>query len=219
MSIKKYEEMLKAIREGQSVKLVLASSNSHKLAEIQQLLGGKFELKLLSDFTSQVPEETGLSFIENAILKARFASEVSGLPALADDSGLMVDCLDGRPGIYSARFAKERSNYAENKDLANNLKLMNFLKGVPKDKRTAVFVCFIVLMSDPKDPFPMFTAGSWNGLILENLVGENGFGYDPLFYVPEYGCSAAELTPEVKNKISHRTKAFEQLRTILGIID
>lgn len=193
--------------------LVLASRNAKKLSELQALLSPLgFTLHLVSEFSSEDVEETGLSFVENALLKARHAARVSGLPALADDSGLEVAALHGAPGVRSARYASEPST-----DAANNAKLLQALSGVPDTQRAARFVCVLVLLRHADDPVPLIAQGLWPGRILEAPRGDNGFGYDPLFHVPEQNCSAAELPAALKNRISHRARAMaaltQQLRT------
>ncbi len=186
--------------------LVLASNNPGKLKELQAMLGEYIEVLPQSRFISEEAEETGLSFIENAILKARHAARASGLPALADDSGLAVDYLGGAPGIHSARYS------GTGDDAANNVKLLQALQGVPDEQRGAQFVCALALVQHAKDPLPVVCEGLWRGRILHAPQGEQGFGYDPLFWVEQHGCSSAELTPEVKNAISHRALAMEQLK-------
>lgn len=151
--------------------------------------------------------EDGLSFVENAIIKARHAAKLTGLPAIADDSGLEVDALGGMPGIYSARYAGEHGN-----DAANNEKLLDELKTVSEAERTARFQCLLVLMRSATDPTPLICQGTWEGRILFEPVGENGFGYDPLFFVTERGCGSAQLSPEEKNAISHRGQAMTQIK-------
>ena len=186
--------------------LVLASSNRGKLKEFQQLLADSgIEVLPQSEFRTPDAEETGLSFVENAIIKARNASQHSGLPALADDSGLEVDALHGQPGIYSARFAGPQNN-----DQDNNDKLLNLLEDIDDDRRTARFQCVLVMVRHATDPTPLICQGTWEGRILHAPQGENGFGYDPLFFVPEKNCSSAELPQEVKNAISHRGKALAE---------
>lgn len=190
--------------------VVLASGNAGKLRELGQLLEPLgVSLKPQVEFEVPEVEETGLSFVENAIIKARAAAAHSGLPAIADDSGLEVDYLDGAPGIHSAR-------YSGNGDEANNLKLLQELRGVPEELRGARFQCVLVYMRHGLDPTPLVCQASWEGSILFEPGGDHGFGYDPLFYVPEHRCSSAELPPEVKNRISHRAQAsallFEALR-------
>lgn len=185
-------------------KIVLASNNAGKVREINQLLSNEnFEIVPQKEFNISDADETGLTFVENAILKARHACKHSGLPAIADDSGLEVDALKGAPGIYSARFAGEDGN-----DQLNNEKLLNDLKDVAKGQRSARFQCLMVYMEHENDPTPIICQGAWEGSILSEPQGENGFGYDPLFYVPEEDCSSAQLKPEVKNAMSHRGKAL-----------
>lgn len=186
--------------------LVLASHNAGKLKELQAMLGDRFQVRSVAEFSSEAPDETGLSFIENAILKARHAARVSGLPALADDSGLAVDYLGGAPGIHSARYS------GTGDDAANNAKLLQVLQDVPDEQRGAQFVCALALVQHAKDPLPVVCEGLWRGRILHAPQGEHGFGYDPLFWVEQHGCSSAELAPEVKNAISHRALAMEQLK-------
>jgi len=188
-------------------KIVLASGNKGKLKEFQLLLGQEgFEVLPQSDFDFPEAIEDGLSFVENAIIKARHACRHTGLPAMADDSGLAVDALRGQPGIYSARFAGEGASDAD-----NNQKLLNSLVGLPTQERRARFHCVLVYMRHSEDPTPIICHGQWEGQILQQLSGDNGFGYDPLFYVPELDCASAELSKEQKNKISHRGKAMKVL--------
>ncbi|MBD1549943.1 RdgB/HAM1 family non-canonical purine NTP pyrophosphatase [Pseudomonas typographi] len=191
--------------------LVLASHNTGKLKELQAMLGGGITLRSVGEFSSAEPEETGLSFVENAILKARNAARLSGLPALADDSGLAVDYLGGAPGIYSARYAGGQG------DSANNAKLLDALRGVPSAQRGAQFVCVLALVRHASDPLPILCEGLWQGRILEVARGDHGFGYDPLFWVPERECSSAELSPAEKNQLSHRARAMALLRERLGL--
>ncbi|PVZ15526.1 MULTISPECIES: RdgB/HAM1 family non-canonical purine NTP pyrophosphatase [unclassified Pseudomonas] len=191
--------------------LVLASHNAGKLKELQAMLGNSVCLRSVGEFSQVEPEETGLSFVENAILKARNAARLSGLPALADDSGLAVDYLGGAPGIYSARYADGQG------DAANNTKLLQALAGVPEAERGAQFVCVLALVRHADDPLPILCEGLWHGRILEAARGEHGFGYDPLFWVPEGECSSAELPPEQKNRLSHRARAMALLRERLGL--
>ena len=181
--------------------VVLASGNAGKLREFAGILAPLgMLLQSQADFDVPEVEETGLSFVENAIIKARAASRASGHPAIADDSGLAVDFLGGAPGIHSAR-------YSGAGDAANNTKLLAALDGLPPEQRSARFQCALVYMSHPLDPMPLVCQASWEGRILEAPRGDNGFGYDPLFHVPEYDCSSAELAPELKNRISHRARA------------
>jgi len=191
--------------------LVLASHNAGKLKELQALLGDTVQVRSVGEFSDVEPEETGLSFVENAILKARHAARVSGLPALADDSGLAVDALGGAPGIYSARYAGGGG------DAANNAKLLEALRDVPDAGRGARFVCALALVRHAEDPLPILCEGLWQGSILHAPRGAQGFGYDPLFWVPETDCASAELAPAEKNRLSHRARAMAQLRQRLGL--
>ncbi|MBS0227853.1 MAG: RdgB/HAM1 family non-canonical purine NTP pyrophosphatase [Proteobacteria bacterium] len=193
------------------MKLVLASSNQGKLTELRELLGEGFTLHAQSEFDIRDAEETGASFIENAILKARHAARASGLPALADDSGLCVDALDGAPGLYSARYAGRHGDSAANID-----KLLRDLDSTPDDARSARFVCVLALLRHADDPMPLIAQGVWEGRILRTRHGEGGFGYDPVFFSPTHGCSAAELPAAVKNRDSHRGIALAQLRARLS---
>lgn len=190
-----------------SQRIVLASNNAGKVREFNQLLTGTdFEVLPQSEFGVIEAEETGLSFVENAILKARNAAAHTGLPAIADDSGLEVDALDGAPGIYSARYAGSGAS-----DLQNLEKLLADIKDVPDAQRTARFQCLMVYMRHAKDPTPQIFQGTWEGRILHAPQGDNGFGYDPVFFVPTHNCSSAELEPDVKNSLSHRGQALKQL--------
>ena len=188
-------------------KIVLASNNAGKIREINEMLGPlHFEVLPQKDFTPEEAVEDGLSFVENAIKKARFAAKASGLPAIADDSGIEVDALQGAPGIYSARY-----NGIGASDQQNLEKLLDELRDTPEPKRTARFQCVMVYMSHENDPTPVICQGTWEGRILTAPQGENGFGYDPVFFVPEENCSAAELSSERKNQLSHRGKALRKL--------
>jgi len=193
-------------------KVVLASSNQGKLREIQQVLA-HLDMQLIpqSEFDVSDAEETGLTFVENAIIKARHAAAISGLPALADDSGLEVDALQGRPGIYSSRFAGDKAT-----DGDNIQKLLTDLADVKPPQRSARFQCVLVYMRHAEDPSPLIAQGSWEGFILEEARGQNGFGYDPVFYIPEHQRASAELEAEVKNQHSHRARALEQLVELMG---
>ncbi len=191
--------------------LVLASHNAGKLKELQAMLGDSVKVRSIAEFSDVEPEETGLSFVENAILKARNAARVSGLPALADDSGLAVDFLGGAPGIYSARYADGKG------DAANNAKLLDVLRDVPEAERGAQFICSLALLRHAEDPLPILCEGIWRGRILFEARGDHGFGYDPLFWVPECDCSSAELSPIDKNQLSHRARAMALLKQRLGI--
>jgi XTP/dITP diphosphohydrolase len=187
--------------------VVLASGNPGKVREINQILA-ELDLDVVpqSDFNVPEAEETGLTFVENAILKARNAAQHAGHPAIADDSGLEVDALHGAPGIYSARFAGEGAG-----DAANLEKLLDHLVDVPEWQRTARFQCLMVYLRHESDPTPIVCQGTWEGSILFEPRGENGFGYDPIFYVPNHHCASAELPPEIKNKLSHRGQALLKL--------
>lgn len=189
-------------------KIILATGNPGKLREFRTLLAGlELEIAPQSDFAMPDIAETGLTFIENALLKARNAALHTGLPALADDSGLAVDALNGAPGLYSARYAGTGAD-----DSANIAKLLDELCGVPLEQRTARFVCVLALVRHPADPIPLICQGSWEGVILDQPRGAGGFGYDPVFFIPTEQQTAAELTPEVKNRLSHRGQALAQLR-------
>jgi XTP/dITP diphosphohydrolase len=198
--------------------IVLASGNKGKLVELQNALDG-FNVDLIpqSEFGVSDADETGLSFIENAILKARHASLATGLPALADDSGLEVDALNGAPGIYSARYSIMDGEGGPASDEKNNLKLLKALKGVQPENRSARFHCVLAFVRHAKDPNPLICQGSWEGQIKTELDGEEGFGYDPLFFIDELNCTSAQLTKEEKNKISHRGKAIAQLKKIFRL--
>ncbi|HIO92823.1 MAG TPA: RdgB/HAM1 family non-canonical purine NTP pyrophosphatase [Leucothrix mucor] len=191
-------------------KVVLASGNQGKLREFFRILGSAgFEIVAQSEFDAPDVDETGLTFVENAILKARSAAQHTGLPALADDSGIEVDALNGQPGIYSARYSGEG-------DDANNIKLLKELEGVPDELRTARFRCCIVFMRHADDPSPLIADASWEGRILHELSGANGFGYDPLFFVPTHNACSAELSPDEKNSVSHRGQALKQILKLMS---
>jgi XTP/dITP diphosphohydrolase len=199
-------------------RIVLASGNQGKLQELQQLLAPLgAELLPQTELGIIDAEETGLTFIENAIIKARHASAISGLPALADDSGLAVDALGGAPGIYSARYAAPDVGSAwanmarQTRDAANNHKLLHALQDVPEADRGAAFHCVLVYIRHAEDPIPIVCHGQWQGRILTATHGEGGFGYDPLFYVEQSQCSSAQLPPEQKNQLSHRGQALRML--------
>lgn len=193
-------------------KIILATSNQGKLRELSALLS-THAIQVVSQSEFNVPdiEETGLTFVENAILKARNAAKHAGLPAIADDSGLEVDALNGEPGIYSARYAGPARD-----DKANLEKLLEELKDVPEEKRSARFQCLMVYMRHHTDPTPIIVQGTWEGSILFEARGSSGFGYDPVFYVPEKKCASAELSPELKNALSHRGQALKKLVQTLG---
>ncbi len=193
------------------MKLVLASGNPGKLAELRDLLGDvDVELHAQSAFGVRDADETGLTFVENAILKARHAALATGLPALGDDSGLCVDALDGAPGLYSARYAGEHGDAQ-----ANIAKLLDALRDVPEARRTARFICVLALLRHAGDPQPLIAEGVWEGRILDAPRGDGGFGYDPVFFDVERGLGAAELDAGVKNRVSHRGRALALLRARL----
>ncbi len=188
-------------------KIVLASNNAGKAREITEILAS-YHISVVPQSEFGVPEipETGLTFVENALLKARNACHHTGLPALADDSGIEIDALKGAPGIYSARFAGENASDEENLQ-----KVLTELKDIPEAQRNARFQCLMVLLQHENDPTPLIFQGTWEGQILNKPQGENGFGYDPVFYVPEHQCSSAQLTAEQKNALSHRGQALKAL--------
>lgn len=188
-------------------KVLVASSNKGKLAEFNRIFSAlDIEVIPQSEHNIDDADENGLSFVENAIIKARHACEESGLPAIADDSGLDVPALDGAPGIYSARYAGANAT-----DSDNNSKLLIDMAGLSGDQRRACFRCVLVFMQHAKDPTPLICEGSWWGEILQEPVGDSGFGYDPLFFVHEMNCASAQLDRDIKNKISHRGQALAQL--------
>ncbi len=190
------------------MKLVLASSNPGKLAELRDLLGDAgVDLHAQSEFGVEDAEETGLTFVENAILKARHASRATGLPALADDSGLCVDALNGAPGLYSARYAGGHGDHA-----ANIAKLLDALRDVPDERRTARFVSVLALLRHADDLQPLIAEGVWEGRVLFAPRGSGGFGYDPVFFDPQRNMGAAELDAALKNRISHRGLALATMR-------
>jgi XTP/dITP diphosphohydrolase len=189
--------------------IVLASGNQGKIKEIQALLK-HHPIVPQTQWQLTEAEETGSTFVENAIIKARHAAVHCQLPAIADDSGLVVDALDGAPGVISARYAGIGAS-----DEENILKLLAALKNVPDAQRTARFICVLVFMQHADDPFPIIAHGVWEGKILSQPIGDNGFGYDPVFWVEEYQCSSAQLPAEIKNRLSHRGKALQQLTQAL----
>lgn len=192
-------------------KIVLASNNKGKVREFGEMLSIlNMEVVPQATFNIEDADETGLTFVENAIIKARHASAIAGIPAIADDSGLEVDFLNGAPGIYSARYSGEGAT-----DEKNLHKLLDALKDVPEEKRTARFQCLLVYMRHAEDPTPIICQGTWEGMIMTEPQGENGFGYDPVFYVPSHNCSSAQLAADEKNKLSHRGQALKKLLTAL----
>lgn len=194
--------------------VVLASNNTGKLKELRELLSNaNIELIPQSQLNIDDAEETGLSFIENALIKARHAAKISGLPALADDSGIAVNALNGQPGIYSARFSGTNAT-----DASNNAKLLKLMENIPARNRAAEFHCVLAFLRHAEDPTPIVCHGIWAGEILTTPSGINGFGYDPLFFVKEENHTSAELPASRKQKISHRAKAMEKLREQLDIL-
>lgn len=193
-------------------KIVLATGNQGKVREMADLLSDfGFDVVAQSEFNVSEVAETGTTFIENAIIKARHAAKETGLCAIADDSGLGVDSLKGAPGIYSARYAGEGAT-----DQQNLEKLLKAMEGVPESERTARFHCVLVLMRHENDPTPIVCHGKWEGRILTQAEGDNGFGYDPVFFVPEDNCASAQLEPTRKKQLSHRGKALKQLFATLS---
>ncbi len=187
--------------------IVLASNNPGKTKEINALLDDSvFNVVSQSEFNVEEAEETGLTFIENALIKARNAATYTEHPVIADDSGIEVPALNGRPGIYSARYAGVGASDEENLN-----KLIEDIKPLSEADRMARFVCVMVYLKHVEDPTPIITQGIWNGVVLTEPRGENGFGYDPMFYVPTHDCASAELTPDIKNQLSHRGQALKQL--------
>ncbi len=192
-------------------RIVLATGNAGKLKEIKDIFSGvNIDIAAQSEFDTPEALEDGLSFVENAIKKARNAAAFTGLAALSDDSGIEVDALNGEPGIHSARYAGD--------DESNIQRLIRELDGVPEEKRTARFQCVMVYIRHANDPVPIITHGVWEGRILESVQGVGGFGYDPIFFVPERDCSAAELSAADKNSLSHRGKALRQMLDVLASI-
>jgi XTP/dITP diphosphohydrolase len=189
--------------------IVLASGNPGKIREIQAILKGH-PIVPQSAFNVVDAEETGTTFVENAILKARNAALHCKLPAIADDSGLVVDALNGAPGVISARYAGVGASDQDNLD-----KLLRELEGVPDELRTARFICVMVFMKHANDPCPLIAQGAWEGRILDHKIGENGFGYDPVFWVPLQNCTSAELPAAVKNALSHRGQALKHLTALI----
>jgi XTP/dITP diphosphohydrolase len=193
-------------------KLVLATSNGRKVAEMQPLLSDiGFTIITQAQLGVSDAIEDGHTFVENALIKARHASSVTGLPAIADDSGLIIDALKGAPGLISAHYAGVHG------DAKGNIKkVLTELEGIPKVQRSARFYSLIVMLKHAEDPQPLIAEGIWEGEIMLAPRGENGFGYDPIFYVPQHQCSAAELAADIKNTISHRGRALLKLRELLN---
>lgn len=188
-------------------RIVLASNNAGKVREINEVLSDHaLTVMPQSEFFITEAEETGASFIENALIKARYAAFHTGLPAIADDSGIEVNALNGQPGIYSGRFAGMVAT-----DQANLHKLTDAITDFAESQRKARYVCVMVYMRHADDPVPLISQGFWEGSLVTEPRGENGFGYDPMFYVPEHQCTAAQLSPDLKNRMSHRGKALRKL--------
>jgi len=188
-------------------KIVLASNNPGKVKEVNELLADTvFHILPQSEFDVVEAEETGLTFVENAILKARNAARYTNHPVIADDSGIEVIALKGRPGIYSARYAGIDASDEDNLN-----KLIEDIKPLDKADRNARFVCSMVFLRHAEDPTPLISQGVWDGVVITEPRGRNGFGYDPMFYVPTHDCTSAELSPEIKNQISHRGQALTNL--------
>lgn len=188
-------------------KLVLASSNPGKLRELSALLDeSRYKIIPQADFNVPEVAETGTTFVENAIIKARHAAQYTGLAALADDSGIVIDALNGEPGVRSARFSGSDAS-----DESNNILLVEKLRSVPEARRSARYQAVIVYMRNAADPSPIICEGSWEGIIVLEAKGSGGFGYDPYFYLPDYGCTSAELSADEKNRISHRGQALRLL--------
>ena len=194
-------------------RVVLASGNPGKVTELQAVLQGQsLEVVPQSRFDVPAVEETGLSFVENALIKARHCALHTGMAVIADDSGLVVDALDGAPGIYSSRYAGDDTG-----DAGNLRKLLAEMAGIAAPRRTARFYCALVFLRHARDPMPIICEGLWEGSILEAPRGRLGFGYDPLFYVPDHDCSAAEMAPEIKTRVSHRGQALARLMRAMGV--
>ena len=192
--------------------VILASNNKGKVKEINAVLE-ELSIKVTpqAEFNVEEAEETGLSFVENALIKARNAAQHTNHPAIADDSGIEVPALKGAPGIYSARYAGVGASDEENLN-----KLINNIQDLPEEDRVAQFVCVMVYMRHANDPIPVISQGIWKGTLLTEAKGKNGFGYDPIFLVPTHNCTSAELSPEVKNQLSHRGQALRQLVSLMN---
>lgn len=196
-------------------RLVLATGNKKKVAELNAMLAGMdFKVMPQSDFLVESVPETGTTFVENAIIKARHAARITGLPAIADDSGLEVDALRGAPGVYSSRFAGEDAS-----DEDNLTKLLEELSFLPPVLRTARFWCVLVFMRHADDPTPIICQASWEGMIIDEPRGQHGFGYDPVFFVPDHDCTSAQMPAELKNQLSHRGQALAKLKAALAAVN
>ena len=197
------------------MRVVLATNNSGKIRELQALLAPmNIEVLPKSYFTSEEVVETGSTFVENALIKARHAAHVSGLPAIADDSGIEVDALGGAPGIYSARYAGEKAS-----DTDNLYKLLDAMRDVPDERRSARYRCALVYVRSADDSEPLCCEATWDGCIACAPAGEGGFGYDPIFWLPDYQQTSAQISAELKNQLSHRAKALQQLVSLLRASD
>lgn len=187
--------------------IVLATGNKGKVREITQMLA-EYPYEIIPQSNFNIPEvaETGLTFVENAIIKARHAAKIAGLPAIADDSGIEIDSLNGAPGIYSSRYAGIHAS-----DRENLQKVLSDIESVADAQRTARFQCVMVMMQHADDATPIICHGTWEGTLLRQPVGENGFGYDPIFWLEQQQCSSAQLDPYLKDQLSHRGKALRQL--------
>ena len=200
-------------------KIVLATGNKGKVTELADMLSPlHIDIIPQSEFAVADVAETGTTFVENAIIKARHAARITGLPVIADDSGLAVDALGGAPGIYSARYAEINGKLHDNqpKDSQNIHALLSAMQSIPASQRQARFICLLVLMRHAEDPTPIICQGSWHGSIIEQPSGEGGFGYDPVFWVDQHQCTAAQLSRAQKNSLSHRGQALRQLLNILS---
>jgi XTP/dITP diphosphohydrolase len=193
--------------------IVLATGNQGKVKELARQLQ-PFPVEIVAQAAYDVPEiaETGTTFVENAIIKARHASAITGLPAVADDSGIEVDALLGAPGVFSARYAGPDASDSDNVN-----KLLNALKDIPEQQRTARFHCVLVFLRHKDDPVPIICQGTWEGLITLSVEGENGFGYDPIFWVPQHNCTSAQLKPEQKQHLSHRGQAMKKMIPMMSV--
>lgn len=191
--------------------IVLASDNAGKIAEIQAILPSQ-QIIAQGKFNATSAAETGTTFVENAILKAKHAAAFCALPVIADDSGLVVSALDGAPGVISSRYAGNNAT-----DSQNLQKLLDRMQAIPAGQRSAQFVCVMVFMNGPNDPLPIITQAVWEGVILDRAIGNNGFGYDPIFWLPDLQQTSAQLSPSTKNELSHRGQSLRKLAGLLGI--
>lgn len=207
------QRKLSVVEKDSIMRLVLATNNAGKIRELQALLSPlQMDVLPKSQFTNEEVAETGTTFMENALIKARHAARVSGLPAIADDSGIEVDALNGAPGIFSARYAGEKATDAD-----NLYKLLDALKAVPDRLRTARYRCALAYVRSENDSEPLCVEATWEGTITREPAGDGGFGYDPIFWLEEYGQTSAQISAELKNQLSHRAKALQQLVSLLRI--